>query len=122
MWQARGTASRGRAGIRPTRAIVQNLALGAASVILVLLVFELVVFRHILPAPHLPRLAFADGVIISEETYLAARDVLEVRRLGEVTVKGKTRPIVAYELRGIRDAAERVPAAVSLTKEPARAY
>lgn len=61
-------------------------------------------------------------IIISEETYLAARDVLDVRRLGEVTVKGKTRPIVAYELRGIRDAAERVSAAVSLTKEPARAY
>ena len=61
-------------------------------------------------------------IIISEETYLAARDVLEVRRLGEVTVKGKTRPIVAYELRGIREAAERVPAAVPLTKEPARAY
>ena len=61
-------------------------------------------------------------IIISEETYLAARDVLDVRRLGEVTVKGKTRPIVAYELRGIREAAERVPAPVSLTKEPARAY
>jgi adenylate cyclase len=61
-------------------------------------------------------------IIISEETYLAAKDVLDVRRLGEVTVKGKTRPIVAYELRGIREAAERVPAAVSLTKEPARAY
>ncbi len=61
-------------------------------------------------------------IIISEETYLAARDVLDVRRLGEVTVKGKTRPIVAYELRGIREAAERAPAAVSLTKEPARAY
>ena len=61
-------------------------------------------------------------IIISEETYLAARDVLDVRRLGEVTVKGKTRPIVAYELRGIREAAERVPAPVALTKEPARAY
>jgi adenylate cyclase len=61
-------------------------------------------------------------IIISEETYMAARDVLDVRRLGEVTVKGKTRPIVAYELRGIREAAERVPAPVSLTKEPARAY
>lgn len=64
----------------------------------------------------------ATKIIISEETYLAAKDLLDVRRLGEVTVKGKTRPIVAYELRGIREAAERVPARASLTKEPARAY
>jgi adenylate cyclase len=62
------------------------------------------------------------SIIISETTYLAARDVLDVRRLGEATVKGKTRPIVVYELLGIRGAAEQVPAAVRLTKEPARAY
>ena len=64
----------------------------------------------------------ATSIIISEATYLAAQDVLDVRRLGEATVKGKTRPIVVYELRGIRETVERVPVPVPLTKEPARAY
>ena len=62
------------------------------------------------------------SIIISESTYLAAQDVLDVRRLGEATVKGKTRPVVVYELRGIREAVDPVPAAVPLTNEPARAY
>jgi adenylate cyclase len=62
------------------------------------------------------------SIIISEATYLAAQDVLDVRRLGEATVKGKTRPIVVYELRGIRETVERVPVPAPLTKEPARAY
>jgi len=43
-------------------------------------------------------------IIISESTYEAAKDKLEVRRLGEVTVKGKTRPVVVYELQGLREA------------------
>jgi len=43
-------------------------------------------------------------IIISESTYEAAKDVLEVRRLGEVLVKGKTRPVVIYELQGLREA------------------
>ena len=60
-------------------------------------------------------------IIISETTYLAARDALDVRRLGEATVKGKTRPIVVYELCGLREAVERVPVRVALTKEPVRA-
>jgi adenylate cyclase len=62
------------------------------------------------------------SIIISEATYLAAQDVLDVRRLGEATVKGKTRPIVVYELRGIRETAQRVPVPAPLTTEPARAY
>jgi adenylate cyclase len=40
-------------------------------------------------------------IIISERTYEAAREHLAVRRLGEVLVKGKTRPVVIYELLGI---------------------
>ena len=44
----------------------------------------------------------AKHIIISEGTYEAARDALEVRRLGEVTVRGKTRPVVIYELLGLR--------------------
>jgi adenylate cyclase len=49
-------------------------------------------------------------IIISESTYEAARDAIEVRRLGEVLVKGKTRPVVIYELLGLRDDAALVPA------------
>ena len=41
-------------------------------------------------------------IIISESTYEAAKDHLEVRRLGEVIVKGKTRPVVVYELQGLK--------------------
>jgi adenylate cyclase len=41
-------------------------------------------------------------IIISETTYRAAGDILDVVRLGEVTVKGKTKPVMVYELRGLR--------------------
>ena len=61
------------------------------------------------------------SIIISETTYLAARDVLDVRRLGEATVKGKSRPIVVYELRGLRETAQRELVPASLTTEPVRA-
>jgi len=61
------------------------------------------------------------SIIISETTYLAARDVLDVRRLGEATVKGKSRPIVVYELRGLRETAARELVPASLTTEPVRA-
>jgi adenylate cyclase len=60
-------------------------------------------------------------IIISESTYLAAKDVLDVRRLGEVTVKGKSRPVVIYELCGLREAGEQVLAPASLTTELERA-
>ena len=46
----------------------------------------------------------ARSIIISERTWEAARDAIEVRRLGEVTVKGKTRPVVVYELLGLKAA------------------
>jgi adenylate cyclase len=42
-------------------------------------------------------------IIISDATYEAAKDALEVRRLGEVVVKGKTKPVTVYELQGLRD-------------------
>lgn len=48
-------------------------------------------------------------IIISESTYEAARDHLEVRRLGEVIVKGKTRPVVVYELQGLKESATQGP-------------
>ena len=61
------------------------------------------------------------SIIISETTYLAAQDVLDVRRLGEATVKGKSRPIVVYELRGLRETAQHELVPASLTTEPVRA-
>lgn len=41
-------------------------------------------------------------IIISESTYEAARNAIEARVLGEVKVRGKTRPVVIYELTGLR--------------------
>jgi adenylate cyclase len=50
-------------------------------------------------------------IIISEGAYEAAGDAIEVRRLGEVKVKGKTRPVVIYELLGLTATPEpKVPA------------
>ena len=61
------------------------------------------------------------AIIISESTYLAARDALDVRRLGEATVKGKTIPVVVYELLGLRESVETEPVPVRLTNVAARA-
>jgi adenylate cyclase len=60
-------------------------------------------------------------IIISESTYEAARDKLEVRRLGEVKVKGKTRPVVIYELLGMTPeaAATAAPHTAPLAAAPA---
>jgi adenylate cyclase len=41
-------------------------------------------------------------IIISDGTVEAAGDAIEVRELGEVKVKGKTRPVVVYELLGLK--------------------
>jgi adenylate cyclase len=40
-------------------------------------------------------------IIISEATYEAAKDGIDARPLGEVKVKGKSRPVVVYELCGL---------------------
>ena len=61
------------------------------------------------------------AIIISGSTYLAAQDALDVRRLGEATVKGKTVPVVVYELLGIREGVETEPVPVRLTNVAARA-
>jgi adenylate cyclase len=45
----------------------------------------------------------AKSIIISESTYEAAREVIDARPLGTVTVKGKTRPVMIYELVGLRE-------------------
>lgn len=44
----------------------------------------------------------ASGVIISEFTYELAKDHIEARPLGEVKVKGKAKPVVIYELTGMK--------------------
>jgi adenylate cyclase len=61
-------------------------------------------------------------IIISETTYQAARSAIDVRRLGEVKVKGKTRPLVIYELLGLRmaTAGETEPVPAVLTNVPAQ--
>jgi adenylate cyclase len=41
-------------------------------------------------------------VIVSEFTYRLVQDVVEARLLGEVTVKGKEKPVVIYGLTGVR--------------------
>lgn len=41
-------------------------------------------------------------VIVSEFTYRLVRDAVEARLLGEVTVKGKEKPVVVYGLTGLR--------------------
>jgi adenylate cyclase len=48
-------------------------------------------------------------IILSESTYEAARGAIEARPLGEVKVRGKTRPVVIYEMTGLARAAA-VPA------------
>jgi adenylate cyclase len=45
-------------------------------------------------------------IIISEGTYEAAGTAIEVRQLGEVKVKGKTHPVVVYELVGLTATSE----------------
>jgi adenylate cyclase len=44
-------------------------------------------------------------IIISDATCEAARESIDVRELGEVKVKGKTRPVVVYELLGLKTTA-----------------
>jgi adenylate cyclase len=46
----------------------------------------------------------ARPIILSEETRRAADGLIEARRLGEVIVKGKTKPVVVYELVGCSSA------------------
>jgi adenylate cyclase len=47
----------------------------------------------------------ARSIIISESTWEAARHAVEARRLGEVPVKGKARPVAVYELLGLKGTA-----------------
>ena len=43
------------------------------------------------------------GILISEDTYRLVVEEVEVRLVGELTVKGRARPVKAYELLGMRE-------------------
>jgi class 3 adenylate cyclase len=44
----------------------------------------------------------ADGqILISKKTYLAVEDQVEASEIGELTLKGIARPVVAYNLAGL---------------------
>jgi len=45
----------------------------------------------------------ASGIIISDFTYALVKDQVDARPLGEVKVKGKDRPVIAYELLGMKN-------------------
>jgi adenylate cyclase len=45
----------------------------------------------------------ASGIIISEQTYELVRDVARARLLGEAPIKGEARPVLIYELLGMRE-------------------
>ena len=45
----------------------------------------------------------ASGIIISDFTYALVKDQVDARPLGEVQVKGKDRPVIAYELLGVKN-------------------
>ncbi len=42
-------------------------------------------------------------ILISEATYHRVSDIINARRVGEVTVKGKTEPVVLYEVQHLKD-------------------
>lgn len=57
--------------------------------------------------------AFGTEILISESTYALVRDHFDTRRLSQVTVRGRERPVWVYELLGVsgETAAERLHAA-----------
>ena len=60
-----------------------------------------------------------EHIIISDGTSNPRSDAIEVRELGEVKVKGKTRPVVIYELLGLKNDAGRVAARGQATRRAA---
>ena len=53
-------------------------------------------------AARLYNVAKAGEIVISETTYAECADVVEVEALDPVTVKGKSRPIAAYNVKGLK--------------------
>ncbi len=46
---------------------------------------------------------YNNHIIITEFTYEKVKDIVEVNKLGSVTVKGKERPVVIYDLVGVKE-------------------
>jgi len=46
---------------------------------------------------------YNNHIIITEFTYEKVKDIVEVNKLGSVTVKGKERPLVIYDLVGVKE-------------------
>lgn len=55
-------------------------------------------------AARLYNVALGGQIIISETTYARCRDLVEVEALEPVSVKGKSRPIAIYSVKGLKDA------------------
>jgi len=45
---------------------------------------------------------YGNNIIISDSTYEKVKDIVEVKELGEVSIKGKDLPITVYELIGLK--------------------
>lgn len=56
-------------------------------------------------AARLQSLAEPGMIVISEATYRLVRGFFQMRAIGPVRVKGKSKPVAAYEVRGLREAA-----------------
>lgn len=60
-------------------------------------------------AARLEAIAEPGAVVIGESTYSGISDLAEVEPLGELTLKGKSRPVAAFVLRGVQDDGSRFP-------------
>ncbi len=67
-------------------------------------------------AARLQGVAELDKILISESTYLLIRDVAECVHAGEMTPKGFTRPIVTYQLDGLKSGHDAEGGAQKLTR------
>ena len=50
---------------------------------------------------------FGTSIMISEYTYEKVKDFVNVRELGTIIVKGKTKPVRVYELKGLKEEVEK---------------
>ena len=67
-------------------------------------------------AARLQGAAELDKILISESTYLLIRDVAKCSHAGEITPKGFTRPIVIYQLDGLKGARDTAAGSQQLTR------
>ena len=95
-WRSEGRAEFGVGmGINTGEVVMGNL--GASS-----RMNYTVIGDNVNVAARLYNVAKAGEIVISETTYAECRDVVEVEALDPVTVKGKSRPIAAYNVKGLK--------------------